>query len=197
VFVTTLPDFVGQTMGYNEQALQVLLAASTISILVGSLLVFALGNMKVWGPEAVRLSALGIIGVTLFTAALVLVPTPSYNGDAEFGPVTDFLADPATPLFLAMLCGASIANGLFVVPLQAMAQRRSEPAIRARLMSAGSVLLNLFVNITTFGLIGLGALALGPFVPFWIIIAGSAIVSAYAVYRSIKLVERPQPGITV
>ena len=194
VFVTTLPDFVGQTMGYNEQALQVLLATSTISILVGSLFVMVVGNMKIWGPEAVRLSAIGIIGVALFTLALVLIPKPLYTGTEAFGPIGAFLADPAAPLFIAVLCGASISSGIFVVPLQAMAQRRADPAIRARLMSAGSVLLNLFVNMTTFGLIGLGYLALGPTVPFWLIIVGSAVVAIYAVYRSIKLVERPLPG---
>lgn len=195
VFVTTLPDLVGGTMGYNEQALQILLAGSTIGILIGSMFVLVVGNMKIWGPEAVRLSAFGIIGVTLFTLALVLLPTPLYQGEAEFGPVGDFLADPHTPAFMGTLVGASICNGIFVVPLQAMAQRRADPAIRARLMSAGSVLLNLFVNLTTFGLIGLGALALGPKVPFWLIILGSAAVATYAVYRSIKLVERDQPGV--
>ncbi|MEM9599613.1 MAG: MFS transporter, partial [Pseudomonadota bacterium] len=195
VFVTTLPDLVGQTLGYNEQALQVLLASSTISILIGSLFVFAVGNMKVWGPEAVRLSTLGIIGVGLFTLAFILIPHPQYTGAEEFGPIGTFLSDPATPLFLAMLCGASISSGVFVVPLQAMAQRRADPQIRAQLMSAGSVLLNLFVNITTFGLIGLGYLALGPTVPFWLIIGGSTIVAAYAIYRSIVLVERAQPGV--
>lgn len=194
VFVTTLPDLVGKTMGYNEQALQILLAGSTVGILIGSLFVLVVGNMKIWGPEAVRLSAAGIIGVTLFTLGLVLVPFPLYSGEAEFGPMGDFLADPNTPLFFAMLVGASICNGIFVVPMQAMAQRRSDPAIRARLMSAGSVLLNLFVNLTTFGLIGLGALALGPTVPFWLIIVGSFIVATYAVYRSVKLVERAHPG---
>lgn len=195
VFVTTLPDFVGQTMGYNEQALQILLACSTISILVGSLFVFAVGNMKIWGPEAVRLTALGIIGVTLFTIGLITVPVPTYVGEDAFGPIGAFLSDPDMPLFLSMLVGASISSGIFVVPLQAMAQRRSAPEIRARLMSAGSVLLNLFVNLTTFGLIGLGALALGPDLPFWIIVVGSLIVAVYAVYRSIKLVERDQPGV--
>ncbi|MGJ8560597.1 MAG: MFS transporter [Litorimonas sp.] len=195
VFVTTLPDLVGGTMGYNEQALQILLASSTIGILVGSLFVLVVGNMKMWGPEAVRLSAFGIIGVTLFTLALVLVPMPLYQGEAEFGPVGDFIADPNSPVFIMMLVGASVSNGIFVVPMQAMAQRRSNPAIRARLMSAGSVLLNLFVNLTTFGLIGLGALALGPTVPFWLIIVGSFCVASYAVYRSIKLVERQQPGV--
>ncbi|MGB3455921.1 MAG: MFS transporter [Litorimonas sp.] len=197
VFVTTLPDFVGQTMGYDEQALQVLLASSTIAILVGSLFVLAVGNMKVWGPEAVRLSTLGIIGVTVFTLGLILVPAPSYAGPDAFGPISAFFADPAMPIFLAMLVGASVSSGIFVVPLQAMAQRRADPEIRAQLMSAGSVLLNLFVNLTTFGLIGLGALAFGPYVPFWLIILGSLAVSAYAVYRSVVLVERPQPGVSL
>lgn len=196
VFVTTLPDFVGQTMGYNEQALQVLLASSTISILLGSLIVFAVGNMKVWGPEAVRLATLGIIGVAIFTIGLILVPAPQYVGAEAFGPVGAFLSDPSMPLFLFMLVGASISSGIFVVPLQAMAQRRADPEIRAQLMSAGSVLLNLFVNLTTFGLIGLGALALGPYVPFWLIVIGSAIVASYSVYRSIITIERPQPGIS-
>lgn len=196
VFVTTLPDFVGQTMGYNEQALQVLLASSTISILLGSLIVFAVGNMKIWGPEAVRLATLGIIGVAIFTIGLILVPAPQYAGVEAFGPVGAFLSDPAMPLFLFMLVGASISSGIFVVPLQAMAQRRADPEIRAQLMSAGSVLLNLFVNLTTFGLIGLGALALGPYVPFWLIVIGSAIVASYSVYRSIITIERPQPGIS-
>lgn len=195
VFVTTLPDFVGQTMGYNAQALQVLLASSTISILVGSLFVFTVGNMKIWGPEAVRLTTLGIIGVALFTAGLISVPAPSFTGTEEFGPISVFMADPAMPLFLIMLVGASVSSGIFVVPLQAMAQRRAEPKIRAQLMSAGSVLLNLFVNLTTFGLIGLGALALGPYLPFWLIVIGSAVVAAYAIYRSVVLVERDQPGI--
>lgn len=195
VFVTTLPDFVGQTMGYNEQALQILLACSTISILIGSLFVFAVGNMKIWGPEAVRLTTLGIIGVTLFTLGLILVPAPSYTGTEPFGPASAFLSDPAMPLFLIMLCGASISSGIFVVPLQAMAQRRALPAIRAQLMSAGSVLLNLFVNVTTFGLIGLGYLALGPYVPFWLIVIGSVCVASYSVYRSIIIVERDQPGV--
>lgn len=194
VFVTTLPDFVSQTMGYNQNALQVMLAASTISILLGSMFVMLVGNMKVWGPEAVRLSAIGIIGVGLFTLGLIMVPAPSYSGGEEFGPIGDFLSDPDMPLFLCMLVGASISSGIFVVPLQAMAQRRADPAIRARLMSAGSVLLNLFVNITTFGLIGLGALALGPYVPFWLIIIGSSIVALYAVRRSIKPIARPLPG---
>ena len=190
VFVTTFPDYVGSIMRYEEGVLMLMLASSTVSILIGSMITMVAGNWKLWGPESVGLSALGISGVTVFVLALYLLPSPTYTGTAAFGPVSDFLANPQTPLFMAVIIGASIFNGMFVVPLQAMAQRRSDPAARARLMSAGSVLLNLFVNLTTFGLIGLAALKVAPKLPFLMIVLGSAIVAAYAIYRTVRPIRR-------
>ena len=190
VFVTTFPDYVASTMNYEEGVLMLMLASSTISILVGSMLTMFLGDWKLWGPESVGLSALGISGVTLFVLMLYLIPSPTYTGSEAFGPVSHFLDNPDMPLFMATIIGASICNGLFLVPLQAMAQRRSNPKIRAQLMSAGSVLLNLFVNLTTFGLIGLAAMKVAPKMPFLMIVVGSAIVAAYAIYRTINPVRR-------
>ena len=190
VFVTTFPDYVASTMKYEEGVLMIMLASSTIAILVGSLLTMFIGGWKIWGPESVGLSALGISGVTLFVLMLYLIPSPTYEGAEKFGPLTDFLDNPQTPLFMVTIIGASICNGLFLVPLQAMAQRRANPNIRAQLMSAGSVLLNLFVNLTTFGLIGLAAMRVSPKMPFLMIVIGSMIVAAYAIYRTINPVTR-------
>ena len=190
VFVTTFPDYVATTMGYEEGVLMVMLASSTLAILAGSMITMLVGNLKIWGPESVGLSALGISGVTLFVLLLYILPSPTYAGTETFGPVSDFFANPEMPAFMACIVGASIFNGMFVVPLQAMAQRRSPADIRARLMSAGSVLLNLFVNLTTFGLIGLASLQVGPKVPFLMIVAGSMVVAAYAIYRTLNPVTR-------
>ncbi len=190
VFVTTFPDYVASTMKYEEGVLMIMLASSTIAILVGSLLTMFIGGWRIWGPESVGLSALGISGVTLFVLMLYLIPSPTYAGAEKFGPLSDFLANPQTPLFMVTIIGASICNGLFLVPLQAMAQRRANPNIRAQLMSAGSVLLNLFVNLTTFGLIGLAAMRVSPKMPFLMIVIGSAIVAAYAIYRTLNPVTR-------
>lgn len=190
VFVTTFPDYVASVMKYEEGVLMIMLASSTIAILVGSMLCMLFGNLKIWGPESVGLSALGITGVTLFVLTLYIIPSPTYSGEAQFGPVSDFITNPQTPLFMATIIGASICNGVFVVPLQAMAQRRSDPAIRARLMSAGSVLLNLFVNLTTFGLIALAMMQVPPKMPFLIIVIGSAVVASYALYRTLNPVTR-------
>ena len=188
VFVTTFPDYVASVMRYEASVLIIILVLSTLSILVGSLIVMMVGNAKIWGPEAVRLSALGITGVTLFIGAIYVLPSPVHSGNT-LGTAADFLSHPNTPLFMGALLLSSISNGLFVVPLQAMAQRRAEPAIRARLMSAGAVLLNLFVNLTTFGLIWLALKELPPKSPFLMVVIGSALVAAYAIYRSFKPIE--------
>jgi len=190
VFVTTFPDYVASVMKYEEGVLMMMLASSTISILIGSLLTLVIGDWKIWGPESVGLSALGITGVTLFVLMLCLIPSPTYGGAETFGPVSDFTQNPNMPLFMTAIVGASVCNGMFLVPLQAMAQRRSNPKIRAQLMSAGSVLLNLFVNITTFGLIGLAAMKVAPKTPFIMIVFGSAIVAAYAIYRTLNPITR-------
>lgn len=190
VFVTTFPDYVASTMKYEEGVLMMMLASSTLAILVGSLLTLFIGNWKIWGPESVGLSAFGITGVTLFVIMLCAIPSPTYMGAETFGPVSDFTQNPHMPLFMLSITGASICNGLFLVPLQAMAQRRANPNIRAQLMSAGSVLLNLFVNLTTFGLIALAARQVDPKMPFVMIAIGSAVVAAYAVYRTLNPIER-------
>lgn len=188
VFVTTFPNYVAEVMNYDQTVLILILVISTLSILIGSMIVMFVGNMKIWGPEAVRLSAIGITGVMIFIGLVYLLPSPTHGGDT-LGTATDFLNNPQTPAFMAALLLSSVCNGLFVVPLQAMAQRRAEPSIRARLMSAGAVLLNLFVNITTFGLIGLALLKLPPKSPFLMVVIGSAIVAIYAIYRSFKPVQ--------
>lgn len=183
VIVTTFPDYIATVMRFDANVLIIVLMLSTLSILVGSMIVMVLGNLKIWGKEAIGLSALGAVGVTVFITGLVWVPSPVFTGEG-FGPLSAFWAAKETPLFLTTLIGASLSNGLFIVPLQAMAQRRADPARRARLMSAGAVLLNLSVNITTFGLIGIAALVLPPKAPFVIIMLLSAVISAYALYRA-------------
>ena len=190
VFVTTFPDYVASYMRYDASVLIIVLVLSTLSILVGSLLVMMFGNAKIWGPEAVRLSAIGITGVMIFIGAIYLLPSPIHSGET-LGTAADFLSHSHTPLFMGALLLSSVCNGLFVVPLQAMAQRRAEPSQRARLMSAGAVLLNLFVNLTTFGLIWLALKELPPKSPFLMVVIGSAIVAIYAIYRSFKPVEHP------
>jgi hypothetical protein len=181
----------GDAISNEETVLQIVLIVSTISIFIGSMFTMIVGHFKIWGPEAIRLVTVGIIGVTLFSLLLYFAPEPHFAKASlgELGNATDFLKDRNTPLFLIAVGGASLFNGMFVVPLQAMAQRRSRPIIRAQLMSAGSVLYNFLVNLVTFGLIGLALMNMPPKSPFLMVVIGSSIVAVYAIYRSFKPVQ--------
>ena len=190
IFITSFPNFIANVMGYEKGVLQIVLVISTISIFIGSMVTMVIGNWKIWGPEAIRLVAVGIIGVTLSSLVLYFAPTPKYLGPETFGPAGEFLKDPHAALFLAGVAGASLFNGMFVVPLQAMAQRRAHPRIRAQLMSAGSVLYNFAVNILTFGLIGLALMNMPPKAPFMMIVIGSAGVAIYAIWRCFHMETR-------
>ena len=149
--------------------------------------------MKFWGPEAVGLSALGVTGVAVMTMGIYTLPHPVHISNElpeQAGAVADFFAHQHTPHFLGCIILSSLFNGFFVVPLQAMAQRRADPKIRAQLMSAGAVILNLFTNATTFILIWLALKEMPPKMPFLFVAAFSALVAIYAIYRSFHPVNR-------
>ena len=177
IFVTAFPVYVADVLRYDENTLTAIMVISTLGILLGSLFCIVLAR----GKEAVGLVALGIIGSTLFTLDIYLASEQSTR--LELGTVQEFFADPDGLRFLCAVTAASFCNGLFVIPLQAMAQRRANPKRRARLMSAGSVLLNLSVNGMTFILIGLGFMSLPPEFPFLIVIVLSSVVAIYAFSR--------------
>ncbi|MBC6402628.1 MAG: MFS transporter [Hyphomonadaceae bacterium] len=185
VMVTTLPDLVSSVMGYDRSVLIIILVISTLGILVGSLLCTLLAKGGHWGKESIGLSALGIIGVIIFTADIYLnAPRTSAAADGVLQGFDVFWADGKSRRFLFDLLMASLFSGLFVVPVQAMAQRRARPDIRARLMSAGAVLLNLFVNIVTIMLILLAARNAPSMSPFLMVAVLSLFVAAYTLWRT-------------
>ena len=177
IMITALPNYVYNVMQYDLYVLSFIQASTTIGILIGSLLCIVLAK----GREAIGVMTIGIIGVTIFSTDLYL-----NNFDTSRTTqlsLSDFFKDPKMPRFMIAIIGAAIFNGLFVIPLQAMAQGRSDPKRRARLMAAGAVMLNFSVNASTILLISLGYLSLSPNVPFLIIAIISALVAAYAIWR--------------
>lgn len=185
IMLLVMPNLVANVMGYDSSVLSMVLVASTLSILVGALLCAAISR----GKAGNGLIAIGIIGVTLFTLDLYL--NTNGNPGETLGTVADFKADPATPRFLMAVIGSSVCAGLYVIPLQAMAQRRAPDAVRARLMSAGAVMLNASVNIVTFGLIGLGYTSMKPETPFLFAVIVSIPVCIYAVMKFFKSRKTP------
>jgi len=177
ILITALPNYVYNVMQYDLYVLSFIQASTTIGILIGSLLCVVIAK----GREAVGLMATGIIGVTIFSSDLYLNHYETTR--TVQSSIGEFLQDPQMPRFMIAIFGAALFSGLFVIPLQAMAQGRSTPERRARLMAAGAVMLNLSVNVCTIMLIRLGYLDLPPNVPFLIITVISTLVSLYAIWR--------------
>ena len=177
IMITSLPNYVYNVMNYDLFVLSFIQASITVAILIGSILCIILAK----GREAIGLVTLGILGVTLFSADLYFNNFQATH-TSQAG-LDAFFQDPQMPRFIFALAGASICNGLFVIPLQAMAQGRADSERRARLMAAGAVLLNLSVNLFTVLLIALGYLKLPAKTPFLIITLISAIVFIYAAWR--------------
>jgi hypothetical protein len=186
ILITALPNYVYNVMQYDLYVLSFIQAMTTIGILIGSLLCVVIAK----GREAIGLMTVGIVGVTIFTLDLYL---NSYETTrASQSSLDTFLKDPQMPRFMLAIFCASLFNGLFVIPLQAMAQGRSTPERRARLMAAGAVMLNLSVNVFTIILIRLGYLNLAPDFPFLMIAVISALVSSYAIMRWLKVRKERQ-----
>ena len=181
ILITALPNYVYNVMQYDLYVLSFIQASTTIGILIGSLLCVIIAK----GREAVGLMATGIVGVTLFSADLYFNSFETTR--TVQSSIGDFLNDPQMPRFMIAIFGAALFSGMFVIPLQAMAQGRSTPERRARLMAAGAVMLNLSVNMCTVMLIRLGYLDLSPNVPFLIITIISALVSVYAIWRWLQI----------
>jgi len=183
IMITALPDYVYNVMGYDLFVLSFIQASTTIAILIGSLLCIVLAK----GKEAMGLVAIGIIGITFFSLDLYLGDnSPAHEGQAS---LDVFLVAANTPRFMIDIAGASLCAGLFVIPLQAMAQRRSNPQRRARLMAAGAVMLNLSVNTFTLMLVALGLeqISAAANIPFLIITSVSAIVAIYCIWRWLQM----------
>lgn len=187
IFVTGFPTYVADVLRYDQNTLTAILVISTLGILFGSLFCIVLAR----GKEAIGLVTIGIAGVALFTLDIFL--TSEQSTREGLGTVSEFFNDPDGLRFLFAVTAASFCNGLYVVPLQAMAQRRANPERRARLMSAGSVMLNLSVNAMTVMLIGLGYTQMSVKFPFLIIIIVSAIVAIYAGRRWLSQMRQNAP----
>lgn len=135
LLLSELPVIATNTLRGNTGLATVLLAVFTVGIGVGSVLCARLLHDEV-SPRHVPFAALGI---SLFTWDLANAALAAGALDRGSG-VAALLASFAgwrimVDLFLLAFCG-----GVFVVPLQAIVQARSPPALRARILAANNVL---------------------------------------------------------
>jgi 1-acyl-sn-glycerol-3-phosphate acyltransferase len=160
LLVTQFPNLVRNVLHGDEQLVTLMLVVFSIGIGAGSLLCERLSGHKV----ELGLVPFGSIGLTVFGVDL------GFAAAASSAPHGRVLAD----LFLIGVFG-----GMYIVPLYALVQARSEPTHRSRVIAANNILNAIF--IVAAALIAIGLLSAGLTIPQLFIVAAlmNAAVAAY------------------
>jgi 1-acyl-sn-glycerol-3-phosphate acyltransferase len=153
MLVTQFPNLVRNLLHGNEQVVTLLLVTFSIGIGAGSLLCERLSGHKV----ELGLVPFGSIGLTVFGIDLGLVTAMPATGGA-LG-LEAFLGQGHSWRVLSDLLLIGLFGGLYIVPLYALVQSRSDAAQRSRIIAANNVLNALFIVVAA--AISIGLLAAG------------------------------------
>ncbi len=156
-YVTQLPNFVRYDLGGDEQVYILLLAMFSIGIGIGSFLCEKLSGRMV----EIGLVPIGALGLTVFGIDIYFNQSLA-SADALVTPII-FIADSANYRVMLDIVMLGVSGGIYIVPLYALVQQRSEAARRSRIIAANNVLNALFMVVAS--LYGLFALKLGITIP--------------------------------
>lgn len=175
VFVSQLPGFAKDTLAAGSGVVTLFLAAFSIGVGIGSVLCGRLMR----GEISARYVPLAALGMALFSLDLALASKGARpNGSAELLGILDFLSRGLGIRIFLDLLAIAISGGVFVVPLYAIIQRRSDEAARARTIAAGNIVNALFMTgaaLVSAALLGFGFTTPDLYLVLGIINAGVAL----------------------
>ena len=158
-----MPNYVRYELGGSEQVYVLLLAIFSIGIGAGSFLCERLSGRMV----EIGLVPIGALGLSLFGIDLYFNQGLSANGSELIGPAA-FIAQTSSLRVCFDIVMLGISGGIYIVPLYALVQQRSEPAKRSRIIAANNVLNALFMVVAS--VYGLFALSVGVSIPMLFLI---------------------------
>ena len=162
-YVTQLPNYVRYELGGSEQVYVLLLAIFSIGIGVGSFLCEKLSGRMV----EIGLVPIGALGLSLFGIDLYFNQGLSVEGSDLIGPGA-FIAQVSSLRVCFDIVMLGISGGIYIVPLYALVQQRSEPSKCSRIIAANNVLNALFMVVAS--AYGLFVLSLGVSIPMLFLI---------------------------
>jgi 1-acyl-sn-glycerol-3-phosphate acyltransferase len=141
-YLAQLPNYTKLTLGGNEQVVTLLLTLFSVGVGAGSLLCERLSGHKV----EIGLVPFGSIGMTLFSIDLYFAP-PGFAGDQLTGAAA-FLSQGGSWRVVFDILMLGLFGGLYIVPLYALIQQRSEAAHRSRVIAGNNILNALFMVVS-------------------------------------------------
>ena len=141
VYLAQLPNFTKLTLGGSEHVVTLLLTLFAVGIGIGSLLCERLsGRMVEIGLVPFGSIGLTVFGIDLFFAA----PSPPVSGGELLG-VGAFLTQPGSWRVILDIVLIGTFGGIYIVPLYALVQQRSEPSQLSRVIAGNNILNAVFM----------------------------------------------------
>lgn len=139
-YLAQFPAFAKDVLGADSHAVTLMLTMFSVGIGIGSVLCGRL--LK--GEISARHVPFAALGMTLFALDLYAA-AGSAQPSGELLPLGEFLARPGSWRVLADLLAFSVCGGVYIVPLYAILQARSDDSARARAVAANNVANALFM----------------------------------------------------
>ena len=176
--ITVLPLFTRDVLGADEGVVAVFQLIFTIGAALGAVICGSLAK----SGDALRFSLIGAIMLTVFPTDIALYTLGRTPGEALIS-ADAFLTDRANWRILFDLAASAVGGGLFLVPLQAMAQRRAKEEMRGRLLAASGVLNGLGGTLGPLVLLVIGASALPLQAAYGFVALGSLGAALFIIWR--------------
>lgn len=139
-YLSQFPAFAKEVLGADNHAVTLMLTMFSVGIGIGSVLCGRL--LK--GEISARHVPFAALGMTLFALDLYAAAGSAPAAGALL-PLGEFLSRPGTWRVLADLLAFSVCGGVYIVPLYAILQARSDETARARAVAANNVANALFM----------------------------------------------------
>jgi MFS family permease len=136
-FLSQIPAYAKNILGSNNEVVTILLFMFSLGIGLGSLMCTPLSKI---GLE-LRLVPIAAIGIIIFSIDLYLVSNIISNLNLAVGgfALYEFMQINSSYRVLADVLLIGFCGGLYIVPLNTLIQRRSNPLFRARVIAAANI----------------------------------------------------------
>jgi acyl-[acyl-carrier-protein]-phospholipid O-acyltransferase/long-chain-fatty-acid--[acyl-carrier-protein] ligase len=174
-FLSQLPAFAKDVLSADETVVTLFLTLFSIGIGVGSLLC----NKLLKGEVTAKYVPFGAIGMTIFIVDLYAATN---GGAAAVMPLVGamaFMSQPPSWRIIIDLLGIAVCGGLYIVPLYAILQSRSEEAFRSRVIAANNIMNAAFIVVGALAATGMLAAQVSVPAVFLTIGAGNGVVAFY------------------
>lgn len=141
VYMSQFPNYAGSVVYANNEVYILFLTVFSIGIAFGSVLCDTLLKGKI----STKLMPFAAMGTSIFTYVMVLTtPKPAHEGLLD---VSAFLLVPSHWPVLGCMLMVAVCAGVYMVPLYAVIQTRTDPQYRSRVLAASNFSDSVFMTL--------------------------------------------------